>query len=373
MPPRLPPRSRPLAAAAAARSRRDAAEFLLSSLFLLLYSLLFWTTGASRAIAATLPTHLHSPLPSVAFIAFFFLFYEVLLFPASFFFARLDLPPPDRPAFPFAAWFRHWLRHTLFLLLVVLAGAFLLFSLWRLLPVRWPFALAALWFPAVPILSGWGPSLLLPRFRPPRPLSAPALLDALRPIARRVGIRVRSLALWPADDSVPPVAFVGFGPHRTAVLSPSLRAAASDRLILFSAARLLASHWLLSYLLLAAHLLLFASVLFASNAILHAFAPDPYPPQFFPLWLSVFFALAGLAGLLHNFLRRHAAIWCDRFALARTGYDPSLLRDELRLAFLRAPFPPSPPLWQRPFLHTPPPALRLRLARRFSRRHRPSP
>ena len=273
------PRSRPLAAAAAARSRRDALEFLLSSLFLLLYSLLFWATGASRTLAAALPAYLPSPLPSVVFIAFFFLFYEILLFPLSALFARLDLPPADRPAFPFGAWFRHWLRHTLFLLLLVLAGAFLLFTLWRLLPDRWPLALAALWFPAVPILSGWGPSLLLPRFRPPRPHSDPALLEALRPIARRVGIRVRALALWPADDSVPPVAFVGFGRTRTAVLSPSFRAAASDRLILFAAARLLASHWFLSYLLLAAHLLLFTAVLFASNAILHAFAPDPYPPQ----------------------------------------------------------------------------------------------
>ena len=365
------PRSRPLAAAAAARSRRDALEFLLSSLFLLLYSLLFWATGASRTLAAALPAYLPSPLPSVVFIAFFFLFYEILLFPLSALFARLDLPPADRPSFPFGAWFRHWLRHTLFLLLLVLAGAFLLFTLWRLLPDRWPLALAALWFPAVPILSGWGPSLLLPRFRPPRPHPDPALLDALRPIARRVGIRVRALALWPADDSVPPVAFVGFGRTRTAVLSPSFRAAASDRLILFAAARLLASHWFLSYLLLAAHLLLFTAVLFASNAILHAFAPDPYPPQYFPLWLSVFFALAGLAGLLHNFLRRHAAIWCDRFALARTGHDPALLRDALRLDFHRAPYPPSPPLWQRPFLHTPPPALRLRHARRFTLRHRP--
>lgn len=368
----LTPGERALEAEAARLSRLDHAEFLirLSALFLL--SWIAWKSGLSRALADGLRGYFSGtrawPLTHVCMVAFCVFVYEILLFPLA---AARELFAPSRPdgssatGAPAPGWVGDWIKSILLDTAFCTAIATALYALMWFFPSLWWLAATALYAVFIVGLGVWGPSLLLPRVAPPRPLDDPELLAAVREIGGEANLRIAGCALWdPPEGARDSVVLAGTGSRRTILFDAGLAKTVPPAELLFRAALRMAGHKGGSDVFRhAVEIALAGAVFLGMDRWMAAFSgqrgiPDFFQPEVFPVWICILFGFASAGGLAMNWLNRRAALRRDAFAMAHAGGSGALLR-HLRSAFARAPFPAALRWWQIPLSNTPPPSSRL--------------
>lgn len=369
----LAPAERALEADAARLSRLDHAEFLLRLGFLFLLSWIAWKSGLSRALADGLRGWFSGtrawPMTHICLVAFCVFAYEIALFPLALLREILDPADPDPdPGAPPPNWAADWVKYSLLDTLFATAIATALYALMWFFPARWWLAATAIYAVFVVGLSAWGPTLLLPRVTPPRPLDDPGLLASLQAIGRDAGLDIAACALWtPPEGAHDRMVLAGTGRRRTLLIDAALADDPGVRPtdLLFRAARLVAGHRRgLDLLVHAAEVAAAAAVFFAMDRWMAAFSgqrgiPDFFQPEVFPVWISILFGFASAAGLAMNALYRRAVRIRDAFARSRVPDPDALLR--LLLSDFRAdPFPSTLSWWQLPLSNTPSPSSRLR-------------
>ncbi len=383
----LTPAERALEADAARLSRLDHAEFLirLGSLFLL--SWIAWKSGISRALADGLRGYFSGtrawPMTHICLVAFCVFAYEIALFPLAALREILDPPPADPDGGPDGApppnWASDWVKTILLDTAFSTAIATALYALMWFFPARWWLAATAIYAVFVVGLSVWGPSLLLPRVTPPRPLDDPDLLAAIQAIGRDAGLDISACALWtPPEGARDRIVLAGTGRRRTLLIDSALADApdATREDLLFRAALRIAGHKHgLDLLLRAAEILLAAAVFLGMDRWMAAFSgqrgiPDFFQPEVFPVWICILFGFASAGGLAMNWLNRRATLRRDAFAMAHAGGPEALLR-HLKAAFALDPFPSSLRWWQIPLSNVPSPSARLTAAAHTPRPPRP--
>ncbi|MBR4190773.1 MAG: hypothetical protein IKQ55_12535 [Kiritimatiellae bacterium] len=382
---RLAPAERALEADAARLSRLDHAEFLLRLGSLFLLSWIAWKSGLSRALADGLRGWFSGtrawPMTHICLVAFCVFAYEIALFPLAALREILDPPPAAPDGGPDGApppnWASDWVKTILLDTAFSTAIATALYALMWFFPARWWLAATAIYAVFVVGLSVWGPSLLLPRVTPPRPLDDPALLAAIQAIGRDAGLDIADCALWtPPEGARDRIVLAGTGRRRTLLVDAELARRADTAELLFLAALRIAGHKHgLDLLLRAAETLLAAAVFLGMDRWMAVFSgqrgiPDFFQPEVFPVWICILFGFASAGGLAMNWLNRRATLRRDAFAMAHAGGPEALLR-HLKTAFALDPFPASLRWWQIPLSNVPPPSSRLAAAATAPRPPRP--
>jgi hypothetical protein len=367
----LSPEDRALEAEAARLSRLDHAEFLIRLASLFVLSWIAWKTGLSRALADGLRGWFSGtrawPMTHVCLVAFCVFVYEIVLFPLAAFRELLDPPAPDsgNPDAPPPGWAADWVKSVLLDTAFCTAIATALYALMWFFPARWWLVATALYAVFIVGLSVWGPSLLLPRVTPPRPLEDPDLLASLRAIGTAAGLDIASCALWTLPEGARDrVILAGTGRRRTLLFDTDLARHADTSELQFLAALRIAGHKNgLDLLLRAAEIAIAAAVFRGMDRWMAAFSsqrgiPDFFQPEVFPVWICILFGFASAGGLAMNWLNRRAALRRDAFAMAHAGGPEALLR-HLRASFAQSAFPATLRWWQIPLSDTPPPSSRL--------------
>lgn len=372
---RLTPAERALEADAARLSRLVHAEFLIRLGALFLLSWIAWKSGLSRELADGLRGIFSGtrawPMTHICLVAFCVFAYEIVLFPLALLREILDPSDSDSapaPGAPPPNWAADWVKYSLLDTLFATALATAIYALMWFFPARWWLAATAIYAVFVVGLSAWGPTLLLPRVTPPRPLDDPDLLAAIRRIGADAGLDIAACALWtPPEGARDRVVLAGTGRRRTLLIDAALADDPDTRPsdLLFRAARLVAGHRHgLDLLVHAAEVAAAAAVFFGMDRWMAAFSgqrgiPDFFQPEVFPVWICILFGFASAAGLAMNALYRRAVLLRDAFARARVP-DPDALLRHLLADFRAAPFPATLAWWQLPLSNTPSPAARLR-------------
>lgn len=371
----LSPEDRVLEADAVRLSRLDHAEFLLRLGALFLLSWIAWKSGSSRALADGLRGWFSGtrawPMTHICLVAFCVFAYEIALFPLAALREILDppAPSPDDDA-PSPGWAADWVKSILLDTVFSTAIATALYALMWFFPSHWWLAATAIYAVFVVGLSVWGPSLLLPRVSPPRPLDAPDLLSSLRAIGRDAGLDITACSLWtPPEGAHDRIVLAGTGRRRTLLIDEALANApdATPDDLLFRAALRIAGHKHgLDLLLRAAEILLAAAVFRGMDRWMSAFSgergiPDFFQPEVFPVWICILFGFASAGGLAMNWLNRRAALLRDAFALSRVPSPDALCR-VLLADFRSSPFPYTLSWWQLPLSDTPSASTRLHRA-----------
>lgn len=357
--------------AALARSydRSQALLFLLRLGLLFALAAGFWTSGLSRSLAAGLrswfPFPFAWPLVCACFTALAVFGYEAVLFPLSVL-ADFTLERAyGRLHADFGAWLRNFVKTMLLEIGLVTAAFTGLYVLMRLYPT-WGWLLATgAYALLVPGLGEWGPSWLLPRVRPPVPISDEALERELRRVGREAGVQIDGAAWWDFEhqEELEEVRLTGMGRRRRAVFSAQAWQTLGRREQVFLAARHVAWHRHGAAAgLQMLQVILAGGVFFGATRITDAAArarglPGMVAPEAFPFWVVSLFALAALAGVAAHALARRMELRADRFALRHAG-GADVLLSCLRHRFEREPFAVDVPGWQIALLRKMPTAAR---------------
>lgn len=363
------------AAQARAYDRAQARLFLLRFALLFALAAVFWTTGASRALAAGLREKLSFPfawpLVSAGFTALAVFGYEAILFPLSVLADYSLEHVHGRLAAEFGEWLRGFAA-TMLLELGIMTGAFTgLYALMRLFPTLWWLAATGAYAVLVGGLGEWGASWLLPRVRPPVPVRDPELEEELHRAGRAAGLEITGVAWWDFEhqEELEAVRLTGMGRRRRVVFSAQAWREMGRREQVFLAARHMA--WLrngAAPAVQALQVLLAAGVFCGAGAATEAAArarglPGAGALEAFPFWVVSLFGLAALAGGIAHAVVRRMELRADRFALRHAG-GAAVLVSCLRREFERAPFALDAPGWEVALLRRmPTPARRLAQAR----------
>lgn len=366
---------------AQARSYDRSQAFLFILRFALLFALatVFWMSGLSRALAAGLKEWFAFPfawpLVCASFTALAVFGYEAVLFPLSVL-ADYSL---ERAHGRLEAEFGEWLKGFVLTLLIemgiVTAGFTGLYVLMYFFPAGWWWAATGAYAVMVAGLGEWGPSLLLPRVRPPVSGTDAQLEEQLRQAGRAAGLEIEGAAWWNFEhqEDLDAVRLAGWGRRRRVVFSARAWRELGRREQVFLAARQMA--WLRHGLALrvqALQVALAGGVFFGAARLVDWVArakglSSAAAPEAFPFWVVALFALAALAGVIAHAVVRRAELLADRFALRQAG-GADALRACLRHEFERAPFAMDAPGWQVALLHNKPtPARRLAQAQAAER------
>ena len=357
-------------------SQARAYDRIQGQLFLLRFGLLFaaaaafWLSGLAEAVAAGLATRFTFPLawPLVCswVTALAVAGYEVLLFPLS----VLDDYSIERAYGRLRGEFGQWLRGYLLSMLFeigLLSGAFTgLYALHALLPNTWWLMATWLYGTLVGGLGKLGPAWLLPRVRPPVPITDEDLLAELRRVGKLAGLEITGAGWWNFDyqDDLDAVQLTGWGRRRQVVFTERAWRELDRRELVFLAARLMG--WEQRHAALGMHLLhltLTAAIFWGGGIIVAALAQsrgdDAIHPAILPFWVVVLFGLAAVAGVVVHAVGRRGELRADQFALRHVG-GADTLQTCLRHEFEREPFALDAAWWQVLLLRkTPTPAHRL--------------
>jgi hypothetical protein len=348
--------------------------FLLRFALLFALAAVFWMSGWSRSLAAGLRGWFLFPfawpLVCASFTALAVFGYEAVLFPLSVM-ADYSL---ERAHGHLEAEFGKWVRGFVLTLLIeigIVTGGFTgLYVLMWFFPSSWWWLATAVYAVLVSGLGEWGPSLLMPRVRPPVAANDAHLEAELRRVGREAGLEITGAAWWDFEhqEDLVEVSLVGTGRRRRAVFSATAWRGLGCREQVFLAARQMA--WLRKGAGLGVQALQVALAggvfvgaaqltdhLARSKGLSGASAPEA-----FPFLVVSLFALAALAGVIAHAVVRRMELRADHFALCHAGGTEALLSC-LRHEFERAPFAVDAPVWQVALLRRmPTPARRLRKA-----------
>jgi hypothetical protein len=351
--------------------RSQALLFILRFALLFALAAIFWMSGFSRALAAGLKGWFAFPfawpLVCASFTALAVFGYEAVLFPLSVL-ADYSL---ERAHGRLEAEFGEWLKGFVLTLLIeigiVTAGFTGLYVLMYFFPTFWWLAATGAYAGLVAGLGEWGPSLLLPRVRPPVAAADASLEEKLREVGRAAGLEIEGAAWWDFEhqEELDEVRLAGVGRRRRAIFSAQAWRNLGRREQVFLAARQMA--WLRNGTVLrvqALQVVLAGGVFFGAARLTDWAArakglPSAAAPEAFPFWVVSLFALAALAGVIAHAVVRRVELRADRFALRHAGGTEALLSC-LRHEFERAPFAVDAPGWQVALLlNKPTPAQRL--------------
>ncbi len=364
---------------AAARSYEwgQSVLFLLRFALLIILAALFWTSGLSHRLADGLRTYFSGftfwPLIYICFAAFSVMAYEIILFPLSVLSSYSLEDTHQQPPESFGGWLAGYLVSLVVAILIWTAGFTAFYVLLWLFPTWWWLAAGGLYALFVIGLSVWGPSLLLPRVRPPKPVNDAALLEKLQKTGEAAFLQITGLAKWPFDDdqSMPPVVLSGTGSKRCVVFSSTVWDTYGTDEKVFAAARQMAGHKGHADLkLIALQIILALGVLFGADRATTWFAvsrgfPDKFAPELMPFWMVAFFSLAAFMSVFIKHFKQREELRRDRFALRQAG-GCGVLLSCLQQDFKEMPFAVDAPWWQRLLLRdTPTATQRLALAERI--------
>ncbi len=358
---------------ARAYDRSQALLFLLRFALLFGLAVAFWMSGFSRLLADGLRERFTFPfswpLLCVAFTALSVFGYEVILFPLSVLADYSLEKAHDRLDAEFGEWLRGFLMTLLLETGIVTAGFTGLYVLMGLLPSFWWLAAAGAYAVLVVGLGEQGPTLLLPRVRPPVRAENAPLEEELRRIGREAGLEIEGVGWWNFEhqDDLESVVLAGTGRKRRVIFSERAWKELGLREQVFLAARQMAWHrnragWVVHSLQVALAGGVFYGAAWLTNwaAQVRGLA-DAAAPEAFPFLVVSLFSLAALAGVVAHAVVRHMELRADEFALRHAGGGDALLLC-LKNEFEHTPFAVDASGWQVLLLHRMPTA-RQRLSR----------
>ncbi len=364
---------------ARAYDRSQALLFLLRFALLFGLAVAFWMSGFSRLLADGLRERFTFPfswpLLCVAFTALSVFGYEVILFPLSVLADYSLEKAHDRLEAEFGEWVRGFLLTLLLEIGIVTAGFTGLYVLMWFLPSFWWLAAAGAYAVLVVGLGEQGPTLLLPRVRPPvRAEENIPLEKELRRIGLEAGLEIEGVGWWNFEhqEDLESVILAGTGRKRRVIFSERAWRELGLREQVFLAARQMAWHrnragWIVQSLQVA----LAGGVFYGAAWLTHWAAqarglPGAAAPEAFPFLVVSLFSLAALAGVVAHAVVRHMELQADRFALRYAGGAEALLAC-LKNEFDHIPFAVDASLWQVLLLHRMPTALqRLSQAEKYA-------
>ena len=355
---------------ARAYDRSQALLFLLRFALLFGLAVAFWMSGFSRLLADGLRERFTFPfswpLMCVAFTALSVFGYEAILFPLSVLADYSLEKDHDRLDVEFGEWVRGFLLTLLLETGIVTAGFTGLYVLMWFLPSLWWLAAAGAYAVLVVGLGEQGPSVLLPRVRPPvREEENAPLEEELRRVGLEAGLKIEGVGWWNFEhqEDLESVILAGMGRKRRVIYSERAWKELGLREQVFLAARQMAWHrnsagWFVQAL----QVVLAGGVFFGASALTNWAAqarglPGAAAPEAFPFLVVSLFSLAALAGVVAHAVVRRMELQADLFALRHAG-GIEVLEACLRHDFDHAPFAVEASVWQVLLLHRMPTALR---------------
>jgi Zn-dependent protease with chaperone function len=359
------------------RLKRQAAVMSVALAAMVLGGLLL--SGASRVLADAAGSWAHaspgrfSPAAIAMYVVLLAVVQEATAFPLSYyrgFFLEqrygLSLETPGR-------WLRDHVKATALGVLIVVAGAEVVYLLLTVLPGRWWLASAAVFAGAMFGLAKLLPLVLLPIFYTFTPLDRASLRARLVSLSERAGVPVLGIYEWGLGEKTrrANAALVGTGSTRRIIVSDTLLEQYSDDEIEVILAHELAHQGhrdILSSLIAESALLVVA--FYIAAAVLSAVwqrigLRSPSDVAGLPLLLLVGGAVSVAATPAVNALSRWNERRADRYALALTRQPAAFISAMKRLASqnLADERPSRAVLW---LFHTHPPIeQRIEVARRF--------